>query len=84
MPGTNDAFVRFSDVQKSYDGETLVVKNLNMDIDVTTFLRIPFTNIGFPNIDRELLRRYSISEQLDFYVQRDVDKTLAPLLGWHD
>jgi hypothetical protein len=59
-------------------------ENLNMDIDVTTFMRIPFTNIGFPNIDRELLRRYSISEQLDFYVQRDVDKTVAPLLGWHD
>ena len=26
------AIVRFVDVQKSYDGETLVVKNLNLDI----------------------------------------------------
>ncbi len=58
-------------------------ENLNMDIDVTTFIRIPFTNIGFPNIDRELLRRYSISEQLDFYLQPTIDKTVAPLLGWN-
>jgi hypothetical protein len=58
-------------------------ENLNMDIDVTTFLRIPFTNIGFPNIERELLRRYSISEQLDFYLQPTIDKTVAPLLGWY-
>ncbi|MBL4598669.1 MAG: ABC transporter ATP-binding protein [Rhizobiaceae bacterium] len=28
----NDAFVRFEKVQKSYDGETLVVKDLNLDI----------------------------------------------------
>ena len=25
-------FVRYENVQKSYDGETLVVKNLNLDI----------------------------------------------------
>jgi hypothetical protein len=58
-------------------------ENLNMNIDVTTFMRIPFTNIGFPNIERELLRRYSISEQLDFYLQPTIDKTVAPLLGWY-
>lgn len=28
----DSAFVQFSEVQKSYDGETLVVKNLNLDI----------------------------------------------------
>ena len=32
MSTENEAFVRFVDVQKSYDGETLVVKNLNLDI----------------------------------------------------
>jgi len=32
MAATADAFVKFIDVQKSYDGETLVVKSLNMDI----------------------------------------------------
>ncbi|AMA60002.1 ABC transporter ATP-binding protein [Bradyrhizobium sp. CCGE-LA001] len=32
MPGTYSAFVKFSEVQKTYDGETLVVKNLNLDI----------------------------------------------------
>ena len=32
------ALVRFVDVQKSYDGATLVVKNLNLDIDRGEFL----------------------------------------------
>ena len=32
MTDAQNAFVRFIDVQKSYDGETLVVKNLNLDI----------------------------------------------------
>ncbi|MEO1200831.1 MAG: ATP-binding cassette domain-containing protein, partial [Pseudomonadota bacterium] len=31
-------FVRFENVQKSYDGETLVVKNLNLDIAKGEFL----------------------------------------------
>ncbi|APZ44335.1 ABC transporter ATP-binding protein [Acidihalobacter ferrooxydans] len=34
----NDAYVRFDGVQKSYDGETLVVKNLNLDIEAGEFL----------------------------------------------
>ncbi len=32
MSESDSSFVRFSEVQKSYDGETLVVKNLNLDI----------------------------------------------------
>jgi putative spermidine/putrescine transport system ATP-binding protein len=35
---SSDAFVRFSNVQKSYDGEVLVVKNLNLDIAQGEFL----------------------------------------------
>ena len=38
MAATADAFVKFIDVQKSYDGETLVVKSLNMDIARGEFL----------------------------------------------
>ncbi|WP_253609768.1 MULTISPECIES: ABC transporter ATP-binding protein [unclassified Bradyrhizobium] len=38
MPGANNAFVKFSDVQKTYDGETLVVKNLNLDVARGEFL----------------------------------------------
>jgi putative spermidine/putrescine transport system ATP-binding protein len=38
MPSTNPAFVRFADVQKTYDGETLVVKNLNLGIGRGEFL----------------------------------------------
>ena len=35
---SKNAFVRFKDVQKSYDGETLVVKNLNLDIEKGEFI----------------------------------------------
>ncbi|MDE5466165.1 polyamine ABC transporter ATP-binding protein [Bradyrhizobium sp. CSS354] len=38
MPGTNNAFVEFSGVQKTYDGETLVVKDLNLEIARGEFL----------------------------------------------
>lgn len=38
MLGTQAAFVKFSEVQKTYDGETLVVKNLNLDIAQGEFL----------------------------------------------
>ncbi len=35
---TERAYVRFVEVQKSYDGEELVIKNLNLDIDRGEFL----------------------------------------------
>jgi len=35
---SNDAFVKFDRVQKSYDGETLVVKDLNLEIPKGEFL----------------------------------------------
>jgi putative spermidine/putrescine transport system ATP-binding protein len=38
MAATTDAYVKFADVQKSYDGEILVVKNLNMAIAPGEFL----------------------------------------------
>ncbi|MDC1382684.1 ABC transporter ATP-binding protein [Candidatus Puniceispirillum sp.] len=38
MAQANDPFVSFKGVQKSYDGETLVVKNLNLDIAAGEFL----------------------------------------------
>jgi putative spermidine/putrescine transport system ATP-binding protein len=34
----NEAYVRFANVQKSYDGEILVVKNLNLDVAEGEFL----------------------------------------------
>ena len=36
--GSSDSFVKFDKVDKSYDGETLVVKNLNVDIPQGEFL----------------------------------------------
>ena len=38
MSDNDSGFVRFAEVQKSYDGETLVVKNLNLDIARGEFL----------------------------------------------
>jgi len=38
MATETEAFVRFVDVQKSYDGETLVVKNLNLNIEKGEFV----------------------------------------------
>ena len=38
MTVQSGAFVSFKEVQKSYDGETLVVKNLNLDIEKGEFL----------------------------------------------
>ena len=38
MSSNRGAAVRFESVQKSYDGETLVVKNLNLDIARGEFL----------------------------------------------
>ena len=35
---SDDRFVRFEDVQKSYDGETLVVRSLNLDIPRGEFI----------------------------------------------
>ena len=36
--GSSDSFVKFDKVDKSYDGETLVVKDLNVDIPQGEFL----------------------------------------------
>ena len=38
MPGSEEPLVRFIDVQKSYDGETLVVKDLNLTMPRGEFL----------------------------------------------
>lgn len=38
MSDANNPFVKFTDIQKTYDGETLVVKNLNLDINRGEFL----------------------------------------------
>ena len=40
MSNGNQPLVKFKDVQKTYDGEILVVKDLNLDIDNGEFLTI--------------------------------------------
>ena len=36
----NKSFVRFENIQKTYDGETLVIKNLNLDIAKGEFVTL--------------------------------------------
>ena len=40
MAGDNDSLVKFTNVDKTFDGETLVVKNLNLDIAKGEFLTL--------------------------------------------
>ncbi len=40
MENTQQAYVQFENVQKSYDGESLVVKNLNLAVDQGEFLTL--------------------------------------------
>jgi hypothetical protein len=57
-------------------------ESLNMDLSYNTKLGIPGTHIGYRPVEKELLRRYSLSENLDAYLQPSVDKYLAKPLGW--
>ena len=37
---TKNSYVQFVDVQKSYDGETLIVKNLNLSVEQGEFVTL--------------------------------------------
>jgi putative spermidine/putrescine transport system ATP-binding protein len=37
----NEAYVRFIEVDKTYDGETLVVRDLDLDVARGEFLTLP-------------------------------------------
>ena len=53
---TSESFVKFDKVDKSYDGEILVVKDLNLDIPKGEFLTMlgPSGSELFCNLSREL------------------------------
>ncbi|MEM6731918.1 MAG: hypothetical protein AAF658_10200, partial [Myxococcota bacterium] len=59
----------------------LAYENLNMDLDANSIIKIPFTGYGFPSFERELLRRYSLSESLDLYLDPITRRTLGLLVG---
>ncbi len=57
-------------------------ENLYMNLLYDTFVKVPFTEVAWRPIDRELVTRYSLSEMLDVFLNPIVDKTLAKWLGW--
>ncbi|MBI3179677.1 MAG: hypothetical protein HYZ27_08435, partial [Deltaproteobacteria bacterium] len=38
--------------------------------------------VSFPNLPRELLRRYPLDGYFDLYVQPQLDGVVGPALGW--
>ena len=52
---SNDHFVRFENVDKSYDGKQLVVKGLNLDIAEGEFVTIPEREQIPENIKEQLI-----------------------------
>ena len=59
-------------------------EQLNLDLNYQPMVRIPFTSIGYRPIERAVLRRYSLTDFLDTYLQPSVHQLLAPALGWRD
>lgn len=59
----------------------LAYENLNMDLDANSIVKIPFTDVGVPNFERELLRRMSMSDYLDLYWDPIAQRTFSPLVG---
>ena len=59
----------------------LAYENLNMDLDANSIIKIPFTSIGVPSFERELLRREPMSERLDVLLDPIVKQLFRPLFG---
>lgn len=59
----------------------LAYENLNMDLDANSIIKIPFTSVGFPSFERELLRREPMGERLDVMLDPVVERVFGPLVG---
>ena len=49
-----------------------------MDLLYSTLLRVPGTQLGFRPIDREMIRRFSLSELV---IDPTIDKHITPYVG---
>ncbi|KRQ96835.1 hypothetical protein CQ10_29890 [Bradyrhizobium valentinum] len=77
MPGTNNAFVMFSDVQKTCEGERLVVKNLNIDIAKGEFSRSDWlSRVSRLGSNRDLIIAHVAEKETQAFVN-----TLADCIG---
>ncbi len=56
-------------------------ENLNLDLDYTPRVVIPGTPLEWP-IPREMLRRYSLKESFNTYLNPSIDQYVAKPLGW--
>lgn len=62
-------------------GVWLRYDNLYVDLDSLPLLRIPFTHVGIPQLERELIRRRSMADTLDQLMLPTMTQ-LGTYLGW--
>ncbi|UPJ59909.1 ABC transporter ATP-binding protein [Bradyrhizobium sp. 192] len=76
MPDANNAFVKFSNIQKTYDGEALVVKNLNLEIAHGEFLTMLGPSGSGKTTTLMMLAGFEVPTQGSILVEgRTIDKT---------
>lgn len=76
MPDVINAFVKFSNIQKSYDGDTLVVKNLNLEIARGEFLTMLGPSGSGKTTTLMMLAGFEVPTQGSILVDgRAIDKT---------
>ncbi len=78
MSESDAAFVRFSEVQKSYDGETLVVKNLNLDIARGEFVTMLGPSGSGKTTCLMMLAGFEIATHGEIYLDGKAINNVAP------
>ena len=73
-----DSFVRFDNVQKSYDGETLVVKNLNLDINRGEFVTMLGPSGSGKTTCLMMLAGFETATHGAIYLENEQINNLAP------
>jgi len=73
-----DAMVRFVNVQKSYDGETLVVKNLNLDIAKGEFLTMLGPSGSGKTTTLMMLAGFEVATHGEIYVKNKAINDVPP------
>jgi len=75
---SDNAFVRFVDVQKSYDGETLVVKDFNLDIGRGEFVTMLGPSGSGKTTCLMMLAGFETATSGDIYLEGEKINNVAP------